>query len=575
MYNVHMRKVLIAVVIFVGSVLLFPQFSYAQTSSFEQIKSFDVQMEAAKDGTFTVKEKIVYDFGTTARHGIFRDIPYRYHRDIQTYSIRLNVESVTDAQGKAWPYTERRSGGELHVKIGDKEVTVSGEQTYVLTYTVRRAVNTFDNNQEIYWNATGNHWQVPMQAASASVALPAGTTSQELVCYTGSEGSTLQNCSKQVQSDGKVIFVAQSLQSAEGLTFAIKVPSGTFDQPSAAQRWQDFLVDNWTVLLIPVGWYLMHQHWRKRGKDPKGRGTIVPEYEAPEQLRPAMLGTVWDGSGDMRDISATIIDLAVRGHLKIKDLGKKNYEFTRVQNPKDTLNAFEQKLYDELFLKSASKNTVELNDLKQKFYAAIPGLKSQLHDALVTDGYYTKNPVNAKAGYATLGVLLLVGPWIVFAAIGVFALITVISLSVIGVIILLYSFLMPQRTEKGAEVRERIEGFKWFLSVTEKERLKFHNAPERKPEQFQALLPYAMVLEVEKQWAQQFVSLEMQPPSWYTASPGSTFNALFLASVMSDFRSSANSAMVSRPASAGGGGSGFGGGGFSGGGFGGGGGGSW
>ncbi|MFA6042728.1 MAG: DUF2207 domain-containing protein [Patescibacteria group bacterium] len=570
-----MRKVILIVAVLFGGLVFFPQLSHAQTSTFEQIKAFDVQIEAAKEGTFIVTEKIVYDFGATAHHGIFRDIPYRYRRDVQTYSIRLDLQSVTNDQGKAWPYTERRSGGELHVKIGDKDSTVTGMQTYVLTYTLRRAVNTFNDSQEIYWNATGNHWQVPMQAASATVSLPDGTKPDELVCYTGVEGATLQNCSKQVQADGKVVFVAQSLAPAEGLTFAIKVPSGTFDKATTAQRWQDFVVDNWTVLLIPIGWFLMHQHWRKRGKDPKGRGTIIPEYEAPEKLRPAMLGTVWDGSGDMRDISATIIDLAVRGHLKIKDLGKKNYEFTRLVNPKDTLNAFEQKLFDELFLKTASKKTVELKDLKQKFYTAIPELKKQLHEALVTDGYYTKNPANAKATYLTLAGFLIIGPWVLFASTGVFPLITVISLSAVGFIVLAYGFFMPQRTVKGAEVRERIEGFKWFLSVTEKERLKFHNAPERKPEQFQALLPYAMVLEVEKQWAQQFASLEMQPPSWYTASPGNVFNALFLASVMSDFRSSANSAMVSRPASAGGGGSGFGGGGFSGGGFGGGGGGSW
>jgi uncharacterized membrane protein len=300
----------------------------------------------------------------------------------------------------------------------------------------------------------------------------------------------------------------------------------------------------------------------------------VPEYEAPDKLTPAILGTVWDGHAEMQEIASTIIDLAVRGFLKIKNLGKEEYEFTKLPKPTTTLNAFETKLVEEMF-KLGSGDTVKLDQLENKFYSTISELQGMLRKELVVKGFYTADPLQAQIIYSVPGVLLLVVPWIIGLGEHVFSIITALSLSLIGLTLFIYSWLMPQMTVVGAELRERIQGFKWFLSVTETERLKFHNAPERKPEQFQALLPYAMVLGVEKEWAGQFASMAMESPNWYTGTPGSMFNALIFANAMSSFRADTGSMMTSRPSSAGSGTSGFGGGGFSGGGFGGGGGGSW
>jgi uncharacterized membrane protein len=143
-----------------------------------------------------------------------------------------------------------------------------------------------------------------------------------------------------------------------------------------------------------------------------------------------------------------------------------------------------------------------------------------------------------------------------------------------GIIILVFGWLMPAVTKKGAELKENILGFKDFLSVTETDRLKFHNAPEKNPALFEKFLPHAMVLGVEKEWAKQFEGIYNQQPDWYEDSSGRMFNAIILSSMISDFSSSAMTTMASQPSSAAGGGSGFSGGGAGGGG-GGGGGGSW
>jgi uncharacterized membrane protein YgcG len=142
-----------------------------------------------------------------------------------------------------------------------------------------------------------------------------------------------------------------------------------------------------------------------------------------------------------------------------------------------------------------------------------------------------------------------------------------------GLIIAGFGFLMPNRTVKGVEARALILGLKEYMNVAEKDRMKFHNAPEKNPQLFEKLLPFAIALKVDKAWAKQFEEIYKSNPSWYSDSSGHAFNAYFLSSSLGDFSSSLNSAVASTTTSASSGGSGFSGGG--GGGFGGGGGGSW
>jgi uncharacterized membrane protein len=127
---------------------------------------------------------------------------------------------------------------------------------------------------------------------------------------------------------------------------------------------------------------------------------------------------------------------------------------------------------------------------------------------------------------------------------------------------------MPAKTGQGVLVHEKIEGFRRYLSVAEKDRLEFHNAPEKTPELFDRFLPYAIALGVEDKWAEQFKDLELPERDWYTGSPGTAFTAAALVSDLSSFTGDVSAAAAPKS-------SGSSGGGFSGGGFGGGGGGSW
>ncbi len=557
--------------------LLVPFAVHAQTESSgtEQINNFDAQVAIHTDGSIAVVETIEYDLGPYAKHGIYRTLPYQYTRNGASYNLRYHIESVTDEQGESIPTKVQTTGGYVKVRIGDPKATMSGVQTYVITYSVQRAIRFLEAQDELYWNATGNEWTVPILAASVAVAPPPDVAILDTECFTGAVGATDRGCQFEIDMDGVATFTAaEALALGEGLTFAIALPSGTVAPPTQAQLAGFFIADNWYVAVPFVLWALFHWRWYKRGRDPRGRGTVIPQYEAPDTMPPYTMGAL-DTMVGGKEISATLIHLATRGYLTIADPGKGDYAFT-LRKPVDaTVTKPEKLLLDGVFgVNAKAGSVVKLSALKNVFYKHLPGIKSAMSEEIVTRGYYPRNPAVVR-GLTIALYLVLVG---VFAVV-VFGLQAVVTVTSVGSIVaaailaLVYAWLMPAKTVRGAEVLEEVQGFKWFLSVTEAERLKFHNAPAKKPEQFEQFLAYAMVLGVEKEWAGQFKDLLREPPGWYQGQSGSAFNSLLFVSMLSNMSTSVNHTFVAQPRSAGG--SGFGGGGFSGGGFGGGGGGSW
>jgi uncharacterized membrane protein len=234
-------------------------------------------------------------------------------------------------------------------------------------------------------------------------------------------------------------------------------------------------------------------------------------------------------------------------------------------------NDFEKKIMEALF---DSQKEIKLSDLKNKFYKELRIISSEIYDSVVNKGYFVKNPNKVRAIYISSAIAVVFVIYLFANLVSFLGAIGIVSIILSCIVIAIFGWLMPKRTKKGAIARENILGLKQYLSVAEKERIKFHNAPKKNPEQFEKLLPYAMVLGVEKEWAKQFEGIYNQAPSWYEGNFPSGFSAIILANSLGNFSSAAYSNLSSSPSSAASGGSGFSGGGV-GGGFGGGGGGSW
>ncbi|MFH0929840.1 MAG: DUF2207 domain-containing protein [Candidatus Moraniibacteriota bacterium] len=552
-------------------------FANAQDSlSAEKITSFNGEIKINSDSTINVTENISYDFGDNQKHGIFRFIPVKYKARGGNFNLRVSNVKITDENGLSQNFTTSYEGDNIKFQIGDADKLVSGQKNYVISYVIRRAVNYFPDHDELYWNFTGNEWQVPVESADVKVILPENAKENlQYKCFEGVFGTT-NECAASASGNSLEYKSLDPMDPGQGLTIVNGWPKGITSEPTLWQKMLDIVRDNWTLFAPIIVFVFMYRLWSKRGRDPKGRGTIIAQYESPDGLAPAEIGTMVDGAADNKDASSTIIDLAVGGFLKIKRteekgfLGTTSTEYTFMKlKDEEPARDFEKEVMKGIFGFEKEK---KLSDLKNKFFKTLSTVKNQLYESVTQKGYYTKNPNTVFGMWIAIAIVggiflsvffgILQGGWGTFSGI------------VSGMIILVFGWLMPAVTKKGAELKENILGFKDFLSVTETDRLKFHNAPKKNPEMFEKFLPYAMVLGVENEWAKQFEGIYNQQPDWYEDSSGRAFNAIILSSMVSDFSSSAMTTMASQPSSAAGGGSGFSGGG-GGGGFGGGGGGSW
>lgn len=564
------------------------------------INEFNTTIQINKDSTITVTEHIQADFTKEEHHGIFRDIPVKYKDTNGVESqIPINVVSVTDDKGKPWKYVVNDEGDYIEIKIGDADILLNDIENYNITYTAERALTNYDDHDELYWNATGDQWEVQIKNAAATVKLPETVDPKKLkaTCYTGSYGSKAQNCKDEI-ADGKTVTYSvthsqgdYALQNYEGLTIVMGFPKGIVqptppspEQIFASAPWYQkiylFFLYNWGLLLPFIVGGLMFYLWFTKGRDPETtRTAIMPLYEPPDGLKPTEVGTIIDESVDIRDITSAIIDLAVRGYLQIIETKDKalffnvtTYKFKLLKpdySSEGKLEDFEKAILDSVF---DGNDERDLSDLNNEFYKDIPDIKKKIYAGLVKKGYFPTDPDKVRNLYIGIGMALIFGTFFlfgVFVGSGYWSLAVGIGLS--GLIMIAFGKHMPAKTVKGAESRYKILGLQEFIKTAETDRLKF----QEKENIFEKLLPFAMTLGIADKWTKAFDGIYKTPPSWYRSNDPyfmNNFSTSHFLTSMNSLSGSMNTTFQSAPRSSG---SGFGGGGFSGGGGGGGGGGAW
>ena len=543
---------------------------FAQSPYFsEKIEEFLARIEINKDGSIFVKESILYDFGQELRHGIYRTIPLK--------GIKIKVLEVVDEFNNPYPFQLIKDNDSLTIKIGDPNKTLSGRHKYNISYQVFNAIGFFEDHDELYWNVTGNEWKIPIEKAEAEVLLPEGISRENLKieCFTGIFGSKEKDCQFLVKENGEVWFEAnKSLNPGEGLTVAVGWQKGIVKGPSFFQRISQkispLIINFWPLLVPAFAFIYLFQEWLRKGKDPRIKKPIVVEYTPPDDLKPAEVNFILNQGVLLRDLSATIIDLAVRGFLKIREikgegiLKTKDYEIEKLKEDGE-LSDYEKTLFERLFKEG---NKVRISSLKNKFAEDFGIISREIADSITKRKYFVESPYKIIKSLATFGALI---AFIMFF-IAEFTKnsLCIVSGAVTWVLFLIFISVMPKRTEKGANTYWRILGFKEYIKTAEKYRAQFYE----KENIFEKYLPYAMIFGLTEKWAKAFEGIYQKPPSWYEGEFGPTFRVgTFSASLNSCFSSLTNS--FSSRGGGGAGVSGFGGGGFSGGGGGGGGGGSW
>ncbi len=544
------------------------------------IQRFASDITVQTDGSLNIVETIDVDFGALQKHGIFRTIPFRYEWDATHVRLyRLTVAAVTDGRGRVVPYQVSVGGANTVIKIGDPNVTVSGPTSYKLTYRVGGAMNAFPDHDELFWNVNGGTWPVPTTAVSATVHMTGGL--QRTTCYQGTKGST-DVCRATTAPSRADFETTRSLASREQLTIVAALAKGVVTEPAPILEESARSVPGYfeaqpvtlalAVAALMAGLAALFWRWYTVGRDVRERETIVPEYEPPDKLRPAELGVILDESADTKDVTATIVDLAVRGLLTITEephglFMKKDWTL-RETGKKAGLQPYEAIVYQGLF--EDHPGEVKISDLRTHFVGSLRKAESVLYADVARQKWFTTRPDRVRQGYAGLAVLVILAgagvAWLLGRTIG--AGLVGVAIVVVGFVALGVARWMPAKTAAGAELLRRTLGFRRYMEVAEKERQRF----AERENIFSEYLPYAIVFGCVERWARAFKDLDMtaQTSSWYVGS--TPFTSGGLSSSLQGFSSNLGSAISSTPGSSGG--SGFSGGGAGGGG-GGGGGGSW
>ncbi|MBX5187943.1 DUF2207 domain-containing protein, partial [Rhizobium sp. NZLR3b] len=542
----------------------------------EVIDSFASDIVLEKSGAMTVTETITVDAeGNQINHGIFRDFPL-YFTDAaeRRRNVDFNMVSVQrDGADEPW-HTESISGG-IRIYAGSADVRVTpGRHRYVFTYRTNRQIRYFDDHAELYWNVTGNGWIFPIRSATATVTLPPGVTATDTVFFTGPQGGTGKNASVDETGAGLVFATTAPLDANEGLTFAIRMPKGSIDPPSADMESTWWLKDNRNYFIGFGGLILVFAYytwsWLKVGRDP-ARGVVVPRWDAPDGISPALVNYIdnkgFSGEG-WTALSATALNLAVRGYVKLEDLknsiviqgtgkalGKEKFQAGEIELLKvaggagstlaiDKANGERVKSVGQAFRSAIEK------EHRGKYYNSNLGytaggiaLSAAALVALFVFGSLEPETIalmlipTAIAVFVAVFAAALVRSLhrgtslfgkiiaIIATAVGVFVGISILAVVVMalasslvelhetpmlfavgGIVLLniLYFFIMSAPTPLGAKMMDGIDGLRQYLTLAEKDRMNTAGAPQMSPRHFETLLPYAVALGVEKPWSRTF-----------------------------------------------------------------------
>ena len=565
-----------------------------------RITAYNTNIVVHKDSSFDVAETITADFTGDPHHGIYRDIPFsgrdRFGNNVR---IRFDHLAVTDEKGLSLNTQQSNRSGKLHLRIGDPNVMLNGISTYVIRYRVVRAIHFFDEHDEIYWNVIGPDWEVPIDNAVCTVILPSDQKNGIMMqAFSGRFGSTTSDVQGTEPDKRTACFwMSRTLSPGEEMTVVVGWAKGVVQQPDFKQDAQWFASDNGWVLLPFIFLIGMVGVWRVAGKDPDTGRSEVVSYDPPKDMTPAEIGTLIDEQLDMRDISATIIDLAVRGYIRITPevetgLTGKNVDYSfELLEPYEKLrdnielSPFEQALIGGLF---CGLDSVWMSGISGRFYHTLGQLQDIMYDSMVDNGYFSYRPDTVRTAYRYGGLAVFFAG--VFYAIYAFVMPGVliasgwgVGVALCGVISALAAGAMPRKTAKGTDAFITIKGFEEYLSRAERSQIE----QQERQNTFEKYLPYAIAFGIADKWAKAFDGLQKIQPDWY-GGDDSTFRPSLFAHDLNRASMSWGNALSSSPRSdlssgsgsggSGGffsGGSGFGGGGFSGGGCGGGGGGGW
>ena len=514
-----MKKILLSCLLMIWFVPLSAQtYTYTPTdedrnNTLERLIDFHADIDIQPDGTIRVTEYItIYAGGIKIRRGIVRNIPEkRVNKNGKTQILPITVLSLK-RNDKESPYHTETVSGDIEIYFGSGNASLeTGIHQYELVFETRGHVGFFDDYDELYWNMVGHDWIFPIEHVSATLHLPGDSEAIQWSCYTGVSGSTDRNCSCNDDKSAPVFTTTRALKPYEGFTIAVAFPRDIIQRPAnAAVFWYDYR--GWIIggLAILISMICLGLFWNKKGRNAK-RITPVLQFKPPQNWSPSTIRYLYKRKFDNKAFTAILLQMAVKGGIRIEKNDKK---YSLIAGNKYNLTKEEIKVFDILF---HNESNIELSDKKSKHLSdAAESLAKNVTKATPISLYYNDN-----SDFKTFGCIINLALWIIFVIL-LLCLDTVemYAFYIIPLIFIVlnlgYSYLLGARTELGAQKNAELEGFRMYLGTAEKYWLETLTPPERTPEHFEEMLPYAVALDVENQWCDKFSNiLDNYTPQWY------------------------------------------------------------
>lgn len=616
------RKVAALVGLLLAAALIALPASAATAAGDERMQSFDVVYDLQPDGSVQVKETIVWQFPSgEQRHGIFRNIVVRMGWQDQEDQYRyyeMTDVSVDSPSGAPDEFRVSDNGAAAEIRIGSADLTTSGTQTYVVRYTLAHVLNPIAENQtvEFYYNVFGANETTQRDRVTVTVNGPVPST--DALCFKGERGST-DTC--EATPGDPTRYAATNLGPGEAMSVVGQYPASAFDNPQPDVRSGDAgstigkavaPAANAAAYAAGIGAPLIAAAamsalvW-KRGRDERyadltpglspvtgtagqvsttvgGSPVVAVQFQPPKGVQPGMVGTIIDERANPIDVSATVIDLAVRGFLRIEEVegggmfSRTDWTLTRLDPPAgEPLLTYERELLDGLF---KIGDVVLLSGLKNTFASTLKRIQSSMYTEVVRRHWFRQSPQTQRGLWQGLGIVLAAIGGLTLAY-GVPALTELfgdgfgggivlgIGLILAGGITWFLGGKMAAKTADGSAVLAQALGFKEYLTTAEAGQIAFEEASNI----FSRYLPYAVVFGVADRWARTFAEVakaaeaagqSIAMPTWYLYSGHAFPDFTSIADGVESFSTTSTGTFTSTPGSSGA--SGFGGGGFSGGG---------
>jgi len=509
-------------------------------TAYERIQSFHSEITIRADGWVDVHETIsVIAEGYEIKHGIYRDFPTDY-QDSSGRRVRVAFEiAAIRRDGRPEPYHTERLANGVRIYIGQKDVLIPyGRHDYDIEYWTSRQLGFFPEYDELYWNVTGNGWIFTIEQVEAIVRLPPGAEVVQSAAYTGRTGE--QGTAFEVTRPGpeQIAFrTTRPLLPSEGLTVAVAWPKGIVAPPGALRR-AGWLLADYAGLVVPAAavlltllYYLVA--WWLVGRDPP-RGVIIPQFEPPPDMAPPAARYVNRMSFDDKALAAGIVGLAVKGRLKITDEPHRDvYRLDPLPSKTGKLLPIEEELLSRLFtwdaalvLGSSDLSRKEKNTMSDRIAGARDALGADLKRA------YSGSMFALNRSYLVGGVGLSVVLWSVASALvqnaGPLRVLGLIVCAIVMlVMVVAFARLLRAPSQAGRQLLDKLEGFKLYLGFAEKQRMAILHPPDMTPEIYERYLPYALALDVENKWSEQFADTlakseqryQDYQPAWYGGRP--------------------------------------------------------